>query len=226
MLTKTKIYEELLTYVNSHENSEGIKKLAESGVIIYNSMLPEFHLSNLLFQLKQDIQAENNKSAGKVNLHKAMINIIRSAEKGNNEGLKGSYIQNEYQYVCDGFSSIRTKNHIELQTVREDSIQPKMKNVFIPCYDKELTLLNIPELKTHIKLETAKQKAEGIKTKYNPITYDFGEELPLVNAKYLLNILEGMPDCKAYTKDVQSSILYFEGKEAEAILLPIRRKTA
>lgn len=224
MLTKTKIYEELLTYVNSHENSEGIKKLAESGVIIYNSMLPEFHLSNLLFQLKQDIQAENNKSAGKVNLHKAMTNIIKSAEKGNNEGLKGSYIQDEYQYVCDGYSAIRTKNHIELQTVREDSKQPETKNVFIANYDKQLTLPSIPELKTHIKLELARYKAEGIKEKYNPITYDFGENLPLVNAKYLLNILEGISDCKAYTKDMNNSILYFEGNEAEAILMPVKRK--
>lgn len=56
--------------------------------------------------------------------------------------------------------------------------------------------------------------------------YDFGENLPLVNPRYLREAMLAVPNGKAYVKnnDVLSPIYIKNNKGDEAIILPIRKR--
>lgn len=56
--------------------------------------------------------------------------------------------------------------------------------------------------------------------------YDFGENLPQVNANYLLDMLLLMPGRAAYSRNIYYNHgIYFTGEACEGVLMPIRKKT-
>jgi hypothetical protein len=55
--------------------------------------------------------------------------------------------------------------------------------------------------------------------------YDFGYGLPMVNAKYLIDMIEALPDAQAYYNPEHAlcNPIYFDGGEDDGILLPVRK---
>lgn len=55
--------------------------------------------------------------------------------------------------------------------------------------------------------------------------YDFGDDLPRVNAKYLLDILRIFPDARIYTTahNPKNKAIFFESARGDGLLLPIRK---
>ena len=87
-------------------------------------------------------------------------------------------------------------------------------------------ILNMPsktELKTFITDENARQKANGI-PRTVPL-WDFGDGLPAVNAKYLLEMLSIFPDATVTASKMHplTNALYFKSDHADGALLPIRK---
>ena len=83
------------------------------------------------------------------------------------------------------------------------------------------------ELKADIKLAKMGKMAVGHVHEgggVNGIMYDFGYGLPAVDAKYLVDMLEALPDCKAFCKPGKNPApVYFVSGEDDGILLPIKK---
>ncbi len=223
-MTNNKIYEGLLKYVNSltKEEQEVINKLVESEEIVKSKTPSLFDLSNLIITLKNDIRTAEAKKTNKGSLLKLMQAIIKTATKNPNERIQGSHIQNDYQYVTDNTMAARTHNIFNLpKNATGDFLGcERIFNAAINNNNIPLTLPDKGSLKSYITLQKAERKAGNIKTPH--IEYDFGEELPTVDAEKLILILENTNNLEAYASENIFSVLYFKSEEVEIVLMPIR----
>ena len=177
-------------------------------------------LINLCAMLQEDIRQETNKNNGKANVAKAMNNIIKNAMKlyEYKKELHGAIIKDGCQYVTDAYRIIKLYNPIDIQEAPEQNtfdfeglLKGAREN------KEELKTPTISELKTHIEIEKAKNKNN------TKIYYYFGENKPMIDAKYLLDILTAFPDAKIYANGAMGN-LYFKDELGEAILCPIRKQ--
>lgn len=89
-----------------------------------------------------------------------------------------------------------------------------------------LELPSLEEVKAMIAEDNARQKDTAPKKRQ--YVYHFGKDaqgrqLPAVNLKYLADVMTLFPDAAAYCKpDAVTTLIYFEGPDGDAILLPIR----
>lgn len=128
------------------------------------------------------------------------------------------YDAEDRQCMCDGYHILRLKNHVDgFNTVRGMDLDK--------CYPADFDLVAELPMPTPGELKINKRKLEsyrGAKT-----VYDFGDDLPLVNADYLKNIMDCLPDAKAYVTDHPlTGPIIFKSDKGDALLLPIRKKTA
>lgn len=128
------------------------------------------------------------------------------------------YDAEDRQCMCDGYHVLRLKNHVEgFNTVKGMDLDK--------CYPKDYELVAELPIPTPGELKINKRKLDS----YRGATtvYDFGDNLPLVNADYLKNIMDCLPDAKAYVTDHPlTGPIIFKSDKGDALLLPIRKKTA
>jgi hypothetical protein len=180
-------------------------------------------LSNLAKEIKADMLTESAKKCGKNEAKKSADRIIK--EMDSNPAMTtraGAFVEGEYQYIGCGNLCVRTKDHISVYKTLPDRVEHLPFKRFIDDISKndgeKLNLPSIAELKTYIKTK----KAE--KEKY--ILWDFGENLPQVDTKYLLDILVIMGECEATASKHRpmTTGIYLVNDRAEAILMPVRKE--
>lgn len=107
-----------------------------------------------------------------------------------------------------------------------DAIRDKYGvDLYRECYaDVAREVMAAAELRAKIKYDRAKYKAQR-RSKYETFIpkYDFGGGLPLVNAEYLLDLLELFPDCEIYAHENPIYPIYYKSAAGEAVLCPIRK---
>lgn len=133
--------------------------------------------------------------------------------------LKGVwYDAEDRQCMCDGYHVLRLKNHVEgFNTVRGMDLDK--------CYPKDYELVAELPIPTPGELKINKRKLDSYRGAAT--VYDFGDDLPLVNADYLKNIMDCLPDAKAYVTDHPlTGPIIFKSDKGDALLLPVRKKTA
>ena len=128
------------------------------------------------------------------------------------------YDADDRQCMCDGYHVLRLKNHVEgFNTVKGMDLDK--------CYPKDYELVAELPMPTPGELKINKKKFESWRGA--PCYYDFGEDLPRVNANYLKNIMDCLPDAKAYVTDHPlTGPIIFKSDKGDALLLPVRKKTA
>ena len=227
-LSKETLYKALYNYAK--EEIEGLdawlkrvdnETITASNVISYANNIT---LVRVLASLRQDIREQANKKAGRGNINKAMQAVIKGVPEYR-PNLKGYFMSgenNDILTVCDGFRIIRSFVSLDVgelvNGVDVKSIMDAAKNESTEAL--ELPTLN--ELKAFIKLKKAEQNTRKAKD----VIYDFGEDLPAVNAQYLLDILTAFPEAKARIQEGEIGIvkaIYFVADDGDAVLLPIRR---
>ena len=96
--------------------------------------------------------------------------------------------------------------------------------------DGATVTLNLPtaaEVRAKIASDRAKYKAESHPAGDTISTcFSWGDGLPMVNALYLLDILEALPGCTAACRPSELSIVYFHSPDGDALIMPIRRHIA
>lgn len=225
-MTKTQIYKAISEYVKTLDDGEQtfINREVEAEHK-YNGMgLPATILIDLLIGLKSDIRAECAKANGSTNALKSALDIIKAAKKKPQTALHGAWMVDEKQCVCDGCRAIRFNEHLDLPVIPKDSQPMNVLSIFNGAKqnENEYPLPTIGELKAHIALEKAKPRTKAEKKR--GIEYDIGEAYPLVDAEYLLTMIAGIENCKAYCGSTVLNIMYFSGDNGDGILCPIRRK--
>jgi len=89
----------------------------------------------------------------------------------------------------------------------------------------------VEELDTELHVPTPGElKANKVKDKSNPrrYLYDFGDGLPMVDVRFLTDIIDCLPHAKAFIKssDGEDSTIWFTSEKGDGILLPIRKRKA
>lgn len=222
MVTNERIYSTIYGYIKNSNEFDNLDEWLKK-----NEKLPEsndlWKMVNLLIDIRQDMASEEAEKRGSGSIYKSMMKIIKNSKKCNsNASIHSAWEQDGKLYVTDGFSAIRTIDHLDLPVNEKN--HPNMDGVFkiAESNKRDGFLLDLPklsELKTHIKIKKAEIKASNQKGAEVP--WEFSGHKVRVNAEYLLNILSCIPDCKAYTKGNNSTI-FFESENTEAVLMPMR----
>lgn len=117
------------------------------------------------------------------------------------------------QCFCNGYYAVRLKNHVDgFETVPGMDLDPVMK------LEGECVMLDLP---TPGELKACMAEQENVTQKI----YDFGGNLPKVNAAYLRDILIIFPNAVAKSYGANKPIL-FEDETGDALLLPIHKYEA
>ena len=122
------------------------------------------------------------------------------------------YDAEDRQCMCDGYHVLRLKNHVDgFDTVKGMDLDR--------AYPKDTDLVAELPMPTPGEVKINKKRlASGI------TAYDFGEGLPMVNAAYLKNIMDCLPDARAYVTDRPlTGPIIFKSDKGDALLLPIRK---
>ncbi len=136
------------------------------------------------------------------------------------------------QYITDGFTLLRLNTP---STALQWAPPPNDPHVYdtIPELlnsDGATVTLNLPtaaEVRAKIASDRAKYKAESHPAGDTLSTcFSWGDGLPMVNALYLLDILEALPGCTAACRPSELSIVYFHSPDGDALIMPIRRHIA
>lgn len=185
-------------------------------------------LSALIHELKADIATETCKSSGKLGALNAAKRIIKSAKNGPRSALYGSWMEGDLQCYCDGYRAVRLREALPTETIPAGTMPMNVSNIVESDrrnMGEVLSLPTIPDLKAHIKIGKVTNKFNN---RGDRVEYDFGEGLPLVNAEYLLDMLELLPGCTATAAKHRPELspIYFEADGGDGILLPVRRDAA
>lgn len=185
-------------------------------------------LGAMVIALKADIAAEECRAAGKSSPLKAANRIIKNAKKCNSrEYTHGSWMSLDgMQCYCDGYHGVRLHNPLPTEKIHTNEMPIDLGRIVNSAKDNAGARLNLPsvaELKAHIKFQKAVKKANRNR---DAITYEFGDNLPAVNAEYLLNMLELLPECKARAAKNSPLLgtIYFEAEAGDGVLLPVRKR--
>lgn len=177
----------------------------------------------LISEVKDEITKEEAKKSGRAAALKACNRIIKSGKNTNRIALSAAWIDEDgRECVCDSFHAVRLKNPLNLEKIPENTTPLTLAGVCKPSGDMLLHLPEIGELKALIKTKKAEQKAYKNK---GSILYDFGEDLPAVNAEFLLDMMEALPGATASTSETRPliSTIYFISEDGDGVLCPIRK---
>lgn len=222
-MTKSEIYEYLYDYISTQEGSDSLKKAIFHGEIYRSPVSPILKLTNLAIKIREDLCNEAASKIGKNNVVKLMTKIIKEANNLPRQDLHGTFEINEFQCVCDGFRFLRTKTYFDIPSAPEcnsniDSLMRIIDNA--SNFVNELPAPNIVDIKTMVKL----QKSNCPK---NPkFQFDFGEGKPMVNSKYLMEILENIPDARFFWNETTTAPIYIKSNDSDVdmVLMPIRKQ--
>lgn len=221
-----------------YENAQEALRLAciashhgdvEGGVGLYNLMVkdPELYLrasdrhlwNDALPALEIYIMAKDELGKAKGGTaYSAVKRFIKGCSDARPDYKGVWYDAEDRQCMCDGYHAIRLNKPVDgFETVKGfelDKVFPQ---------DHEL-VQELP-MPTPGELKINKKKFESWRGA--PCYYDFGEDLPRVNANYLKNIMDCLPDAKAYVTDHPlTGPIIFKSDKGDALLLPVRKKTA
>ena len=171
-------------------------------------------MNNVLKQLEADMLIEQSKKSGIKSIVTAANRIIKNAESLKKPLLAGMFTNqtrdgSTLYCVCDSYVAIRFNEKPLLSEIDEKyhGQEMQLEQIVRPIYDsKEITLPDISELKVYIKTHKIKEKNNPKKV-----------------ADYLLNAMECLPDCKAYTAN-RISPIYFKAENGDGVVMPVNHK--
>lgn len=183
-------------------------------------------LADFIAEIENEIRNENAKKCGTLDRLKAAQKIIKSAKTQRRETFWGAWIASDgLQYICDTYRAARFITPLDLETAPKNTAQCDITWIFADAKKSDGAQLDLPDratLKAYIKTEKAARKA----AKDNSgILWDFGENLPALDASFLLDMLEIFPDATATASSMRPECgnVYFTSEAGEGIICPINK---
>lgn len=190
-------------------------------------------LSALVVDLRTALAVEEERKRGRAVPYAAAKRICKRTVERNSHrpSTRGAWIDADgKQCLCDGMTGVRLNSPFKLTVAPEPECGERfdLDAVIRPVRLNSVALKSpsAAELRAKIKSDRAEYKASN-RSKYESFvsTYDFGAGLPLVNAEYLLDLIELFPDCEIYAHENPVYPIYFKSAAGEAVLCPIRRRS-
>ena len=191
-------------------------------------LMMENEMLDVLKSLEADMLIEQSKKSGTKSIVTAANRIIKNAESRNKPMLEGMFTNqtrdgSTLYCVCDSYVAIRFNEKPLLPEIDEKwhGQEMQLEQIVKPMDgSKEIALPDISELKVYIKTHKIKEKNNDKKV----ADYLLNEELNLwVNPQYLLNVMECLPDCKAYAAN-RISPIYFNAENGDGVVMPVNHK--
>ena len=175
-------------------------------------------------ELKKLLNVVDGRKLSKV--EKAVQRIIKNVDDCHPQ-FKGVFESAGKSCVTDGYRLVRYAAPLDCFETVNPCFDVSRAIGDISAYSMRLELPDVKELKADIKLSKMGKMDAG-RVHYgggmNSVMYDFGYGLPAVDAKYLVDMLEALPDCAAFCNPRKTSApIYFVSGEDEGVLLPIRK---
>lgn len=183
-------------------------------------------MGQVMLELREDMYASEQKSAGKSG--KAIVTaakrIVKSAKATKRDNISGVFANidkdgTKHWCVCDGYVGVRFNEPIPLEEADTSKCAPfDMSQVCrMPDNAKELDLPSLAEVKVYAKTNRGTGNRNG-STKPKPMKID--DEIGLwVNPELLINIMECLPDAKAWATTRRGTI-YFKADNGDGVLMP------
>ena len=184
-------------------------------------------LSFLIRDLEEQLRGEIAASNGTSNATRIITKMLNAMKKNDRrESLHYAWLDKDgRQCVCDGFRAYRLKEPLPLEPRPENAGDAIDLDKVMPDTRKDYAAVPLPsakEIRAHIAIERAKYtgKRGGF-----TCTWDFGKGKPVVNAEYLLDMVQVFPDaaeifCGTGTNMMGPLVVHCE--RGDGILLPMR----
>lgn len=193
-------------------------------------------IEEVIATLRKEIAAKNAKSAGKQDLYKAMIAVIKSAKKHypHQEGIHGAWIDDGKQYVSNGYMLIENSGTpLGLPTLPDDAKPMHVQSIIKARMEKEypdtLACPTIAELKSGIKEQKALAKCKYDRIKDVRYRFKGGH---VANAEYLQIAVQATGSTTVHAENhiagrddqYQVGELWFESDDGmvRVLVLPVR----
>lgn len=174
--------------------------------------------SNMLIDIRAEMDKQHQKSKGRnATVISAVKRIIANTPPHIREELRGMYEQNGRYCVTDGYRAVRLNEDITSLPHATCGDTFKLEPIFADLLkDEKIALPEVPEVKQNM-VELKINFVNKGKMIYN-LTDDVW-----VDAKYLIDILQALPNAVAYKPKNNASPIYFEAENGDAVLLPVRK---
>lgn len=178
-------------------------------------------LEALSADLAEQVRTEYAASRGEANAARTISALLKANKKDSGRtALHYAWIDGKgRQCVCDGFRAFRMNEALPLEERPADAGEPLNLDKVVPDIRRGYAAAALPgakEVKAFIALERA---AKG--RKVSPV-WDFGKGKPAVNAAYLLDLLNVLPDAAEIYCGGPFSPMYAKSERGDAVLLPVR----
>lgn len=198
----------------------------------YNALSIARDMQERLEALRADLEAqvrlEIAASKGNVSATRTLTKLLEYSKKNDyREALHYAWLDAEgRQCICDGYRAFRLKEPLPLEPRPADAGDPVNLDAIIPKVISSgyasIPLPSAKEIREHIAIEKARR---GLKRGESPV-WDFGPGKPSVNASYLLDLVNVLPDATEIFYGRAFSPLYVCCERGEAILCPVRTQRA
>ena len=183
-------------------------------------------MGKVMLELREDMYVSEQKSAGKSG--KAIVSaakrIVKSAKATKRDNISGVFanIDNdgtEHWCVCDGYVGVRFNEPMPIEEADTSKWKPfDMSQICcMPDNAKELDLPSLAEVKLCAKTNRVTGDRKG-RTKTRPMKIDADIGL-WVNPALLINIMECLPDAKAWAT-TRTGLIYFKADNGDGVLMP------
>lgn len=211
-MTLDKLYEQIKSWQDTVQ-SEGLTATA-------------YEMEQALKSIESDMRLAEAKKSGNASIVKAANRIIKNAESGMHDELKGMFtnkLNGDTIYcVCDGYRAARFNDKMLLPEIDDKykGSELDLTNACNPSPDaREIQLPDIADVKVWAKTQ---KYVEGKKKCTKP--YLLNEEIGVyVDPNYLIDMMECLPNAKVCAASPVSAI-YFKADNGDGILLPCRKK--
>jgi hypothetical protein len=151
-------------------------------------------------------------------MEKALVNVLAlTKEMRLPDGMfKVSIDGKDYYVVTDGYRLVRKYSDVPAVPHTEDALRPFSVSRFFKTVkmDHELILPTEKELKAWIK-------EKGVR-RSNPKKASFCiDGFAYVNPFFLLDMIQGLPNCKAYGQESRKLPIYFQSESGDGFLCPL-----
>lgn len=184
----------------------------------------------LIIEAKKELLSEEAKSKGRVGVLSLANLIMRNGK--NNEMFNGAFYQDMYnrsdnhQYFSDGWMLLRLSKKLETKEV-SNRLPLNIQSISKWNTKTMRKIENVPTI-NELKEYIVSCKAEGKRECDRVVQYDFGQDLPKVNAEWLLKGLQAFPNGKLYSEDGIShkgiKLYIMDEEKDEGLLILGRRK--
>lgn len=179
-------------------------------------------MSEVLGKLSDEMAEKSAKESGIYKIVKAAKNILKNVHEYKRDVLGGTFKMGEKWAVCDGYRVVRFNEKLPVEEV---SYSGDLYGVFDKDFTHEIQVPEVSAVKEFV-LNVKATLPKGVKkNSVPPSTFAYKvSDIPrvFVDARLLIDVLECLPNCKAYVTDNFAYGVYFVADNGDGVLLPVR----